>query len=55
MMLRKKSKKTVEFLAKTNKTKTKRPVKFKTKDGPVKFNAKRKPQRKVRIKFKAKK
>ena len=48
-------KKKVNFLAKTKKTKTKRPVKFKTKDGTVEFKARRKPQRRVRVKFKAKK
>jgi len=48
-------KKNVEFLARPEKTKTKRPVKFETKDGPVEFNARRKPQRRVRVKFKAKK
>lgn len=48
------SKKKVEFLARPKKTKTKRPVKFKTKDGPVEFKAKRRPQRRVRVKFKAK-
>lgn len=48
-------KKTVDFLATPKKTKTKRPVKFETKDGPVEFDARRKPQRRVRVKFKAKK
>ena len=48
-------KKKVSFLAKTKKTKTKRPVKFETKDGPVEFNARRKQQRRVKVKFKAKK
>ena len=48
-------KKKVEFLAKRKKTKTKRPVKFKTKEGPIEFKARRKPQRRTRIKFKAKK
>jgi len=49
-------KKTVEFLATPKKTKTKRPVKFTKKDGEeVEFNARRKPQRRVRVKFKAKK
>ena len=48
-------KKKVDFLATPKKTKTKRPVKFETKDGPVEFNARRKPQRRVRVKFKAKK
>lgn len=43
-----------EFLATPKKTKTKRPVKFKTKNGTVKFNARRKPQRRVRVKFKSK-
>jgi len=46
-------KKKVEFLAMPKKTK--RPVKFETKDGPVEFNARRKPQRRVKVKFKAKK
>lgn len=46
----------VEFLARRKKTKTKRPVKFKTKDGKtVEFKAKRKPQRCERVKFKTKK
>lgn len=48
-------KKKVEFLARPKKTKTKRPVKFETKDGPVEFKAKRRPQRRVRVKFKSKK
>lgn len=48
-------KKKVEFLAMPKKTKTKRPVKFETQDGPVEFNARRKPQRRVKVKFKAKK
>jgi hypothetical protein len=48
-------KKKVEFLASTKKTKTKRLVKFATKDGSVEFNARRKSQRRVRVKFKAKK
>lgn len=49
-------KKNVEFLARQKKTKTKRPVKFTTKDGEnVEFKARRKPQRRVRVKFKAKK
>jgi len=48
-------KKKVEFLAKSKKTKTKRPVKFETKDGTVEFKARRKSQRRVRVKFKAKK
>lgn len=43
-----------EFLAKTKKTKTKRPVKFKTSDGKkIEFKARRKPQRRVRVKFKS--
>ena len=37
------------------KTKTKRPVKFETKDGTVEFNARRKPKKRIRIKFNAKK
>ena len=40
-----------DFLARPKKTKTKRPVKFKTKDGTVSFKAKRKPQRRVRVTF----
>ena len=45
----------VEFLAKPKKTKTKRPVKFKTKDGEkVSFKARRRPQRRVRVNFKTK-
>jgi hypothetical protein len=40
------------FLAKKKKTKTKRPVSFKTKDGKtVSFKAKRKPKKRVRITF----
>ena len=46
------TKKKVNFLAKTKMTKTKRPVAFDTKDGPVKFTARRKPERRVRVKFK---
>ena len=43
----------VEFLARSKKTKTKRPIKFKTKDGEiVKFKARTRPQRRVRVKFK---
>lgn len=49
-------KKKVEFLARPKKTKTKRPVSFTKKDGEkVEFNAKRRPKRRVRVKFKAKK
>lgn len=48
-------KKKVEFLALPKKTKTKRHVGFETKDGPVEFYAKRRPQRRVRVTFKAKK
>lgn len=49
-------KKKVEFLARSKKTKTKRPVKFSTSSGEaVSFKAKRRPQRRVRVKFKAKK
>ena len=48
-------KKKVTFLAKTKKTKTKRPVKFKTKEGIVEFKARRTPQKRVRVSFKAKK
>lgn len=40
-----------EFLARPKKTKTKRPVKFKTKDGIVSFKARIRPQRRVRVKF----
>ncbi len=43
--------KRVEFLATPKKTKTKRHVEFETKDGPVEFYARRKPQRRVRVKF----
>ena len=48
-------KKKVTFLYNAKKTKTKRPVKFATKDGNVEFNAKRKPQRRSRAEFRAKK
>ena len=49
-------KKKVDFLARPEKTKTKRPVAFTTKDGEkIEFKARRKPQRRVRVKFKAKK
>ena len=48
-------KKTVSFLTKKKKTKTKRPVEFNTKVGKVSFKAKRKPLRRERVKFKAKK
>lgn len=42
----------VEFLARKKKTKTKRPVLFKTKDGKkVSFKARRRPQRRERVKF----
>ena len=47
-------KKKVTFLYKAEKTKTKHPVKFATKDGDVEFNAKRKPQRRSRVEFRAK-
>ena len=41
-----------DFLAFRPKTKTKRPVSFKTTDGKkVQFDAKRKPQRRTRVKF----
>ncbi|MEX0639544.1 MAG: hypothetical protein WEB28_05490 [Nitrosopumilaceae archaeon] len=40
-----------EFLARPKKTKTKRPIKFKTKDGTVSFKARTKPKRRVRVKF----
>jgi hypothetical protein len=39
------------FLALGKKTKTKRPVSFKTKKGKVSFKARRKPQRRTRVKF----
>lgn len=40
------------FLAKGKKTKTKRPVKFKTKDGDtVEFKARREPKRRKRVEF----
>lgn len=43
-----------EFLARPKKTKTKRPVKFKTSNGEkVEFKARRTPQRRVRVKFKS--
>lgn len=43
-----------EFLARPKKTKTKRPVKFKTSSGEkVEFKARRTPQRRVRVKFKS--
>ena len=42
-----------EFLARPKKTKTKRPVKFKTSSGEkVSFKARRRPMRRVRVKFK---
>lgn len=45
----------VEFLARSKKTKTKRPIKFKTRDGEkVSFKARRRPQRRVRVNFKTK-
>ena len=41
-----------EFLARPKKTKTKRPIKFKTKDGEkVSFKARTRPKRRVRVKF----
>lgn len=44
-----------EFLATPKKTKTKRPVEFRTSDGKkVEFNARRTPQRRVRVKFRSK-
>lgn len=50
------AKKKVSFLAKTKKTKTKRPVKFTKTDGEkVAFKARRTPQRRKRVTFKAKK
>ena len=40
------------FLARKKKTKTKRPVSFKTKKGEtVSFKAKRKPKRRYRVEF----
>ena len=45
----------VEFYARKKKTKTKRPVKFKTKDGTVEFKARRKPKRRTKVKFKTEK
>lgn len=39
------------FLAQKKKTKTKRPVSFKTKEGTVSFNARRKPKRRTRVEF----
>jgi hypothetical protein len=39
------------FLAKRKKTKTKRPVSFKTRSGTVHFGARRKPKRRTRISF----
>lgn len=40
------------FLARRKKTKTKRPVSFKTKSGKtVSFKAKRKPKKRVRVSF----
>jgi hypothetical protein len=41
----------VSFLAKRDKTKTKRPVEFETSEGAVSFNARRKPQRRSRVEF----
>lgn len=40
-----------EFLARPKKTKTKRPITFKTKYGRVSFKGRRKPQRRVRVRF----
>lgn len=39
------------FLARKEKTKTKRPVKFKTSDGTVSFKARTKPKRRYRVEF----
>jgi len=39
------------FLAYRKKTKTKRPVEFDTKEGPVSFKARRKPLRRTRIEW----
>lgn len=45
----------VEFLAITKKDENEKPMKFKTKDSEdVEFKAKRRPQRRVHVKFKAK-
>jgi len=44
-----------EFLARSKKTKTKRPVKFKTKSGEtVEFKARTRPKRRVKVKFRTK-
>lgn len=48
-------KKKVDFLAMPKKTKTKRHVEFETRSGTVEFYARRRPQRRVRVSFKAKK
>ena len=41
-----------DFLARRKKTKTKRPVGFKTRDGEeVSFKARRKPKRRHRVRF----
>jgi hypothetical protein len=39
------------FLARRDKTKTKRPVEFSTSEGDVFFKARRKPQRRYRVEF----
>lgn len=39
------------FLARSKKTKTKRPVSFRTKSGKVSFGARRTPKRKRRVEF----
>lgn len=48
-------KKSVDFLAMPKKTITKRHIEFDTKDGKVEFYGRRKPERRVRVNFKAKK
>jgi len=41
-----------EFLARRKKTKTKRPVSFRTRSGKrVSFKAKRRPKRRIKVKF----
>jgi len=39
------------FLTRPKKTKTKRPVSFRTKSGRVSFKARRTPKRRVRVSF----
>ena len=44
-----------EFLARPKKTKTKRPIKFRTKEGKtVEFKARTRSKRRVRVKFRTK-